>query len=78
LHSVTQSDLRALRGEFSREMAGLRHEIWKREAERELKIQKAKTEAIWRRGRRICVAALLLNIVAEAGVLYWFAKLLGH
>ena len=75
---VTQSDLEALRGQFSREIVDLRGEIRIKEAARELAIQKAKTEAAWRRFRRMCASIFLLNIAAEAGALYAFAKLLGH
>jgi hypothetical protein len=68
---TAQSQLAALRREFKHEIATVRHEIRLIEANRRFETQ-------WRRVLRAYVAALLMNVLAMAGMLYWFAKLLGH
>jgi hypothetical protein len=76
--SMTRSELAGLRSEFKHEIAMVRHEIDMIEWRRRLEIQAAKTRALWRRGLQAYFAALLSNILAIIGTLYWFAKLLGH
>ena len=77
-HWVTQSELTGLRGKFRYEIAAVRHEIHMIELRRQFETQTARTRAVWRRGLRAYLAALLFNVLAVIGTFYWFAKLLGH
>jgi hypothetical protein len=75
---VTQSELGQLRREFRNEVAAVRTEIRMVEVRRQLEMQTEKTRAAWRRFKQACTAAFLVNLLAEIGIFYWFAKLLGH
>jgi hypothetical protein len=57
------------------EIAAMRHET--RMAEMRCR-REMETKRTWRPVRRACVGVFWVNFLAEAGVFYWFARLLGH
>jgi hypothetical protein len=75
---ITHGELAGLRAEFRHEIAAVRHEIDMIELRRRFEMQAATTKALWRRGLQAYFIALLANVLAIIGTLYWFAKLLGH
>jgi hypothetical protein len=77
LRAELKADISQLRAELKADIAQLRAEIGSVRAEGKGSIEAAKSELLNRMFQMI-LSAVLINIVAMAGLMFAFAKLLGH